>query len=104
MNKYIDKDMAIEVSRAVWRVTGDAQVAKVTVQLEELPSADVKEVRHGKWIEENDTVIHGHCSSCGWNAIWQESDVFGMSYCPNCGAKMDEEENIPIEYYENGGI
>ena len=48
--------------------------------------------RHGRWIKENDVVIHGRCSSCGWNAIWQESDVFGMPYCPNCGAKMDEIE------------
>lgn len=52
------------------------------------PTADVAEVKHGRWIEEDDAIIHGHCSSCGWSAIWQETDVFGMPYCPNCGAKM----------------
>lgn len=47
------------------------------------------EAQRGKWIEENDIIVHGHCSSCGWNAIWQETDVFGMPYCPNCGSRMD---------------
>lgn len=54
---------------------------------------DAEEVRHGRWTEEDDAIIHGHCSSCGWNAIWQETDVFGMPYCPNCGSRMDEVDN-----------
>ena len=47
------------------------------------------EPKHGRWIEEDDAIIHGHCSSCGWVSVWQETDVLGMNYCPNCGAKMD---------------
>ena len=64
---------------------------RLPVWMDELQTYDVAEVQHGKWIEEDDAVIHGHCSICGWNAIWQETDVFGMPYCPNCGAKMDSE-------------
>lgn len=48
-------------------------------------------VKHGRWEEEDDAIVHGHCSSCGWSAIWQKTDVFGMPYCPNCGAKMNLE-------------
>lgn len=56
------------------------------------PTADVPEKNVGKWIEEDDGIIHGYCSNCGWESIWQETDVFGMNYCPNCGAKMDGKE------------
>lgn len=42
----------------------------------------------GKWIEDDDAIIHGRCSCCGWSAIWQETDVFGGNFCPNCGADM----------------
>lgn len=55
--------------------------------LENLPSAQ----KTGKWIEDNDRIIAGHCSLCGWNAIYDETDVLGMPYCPNCGARMERE-------------
>ncbi len=57
--------------------------------LHEVPSAERNPDRKvGKWVEEDDDIIHGHCSSCGWVSVWQETDVFGMNYCPNCGADM----------------
>lgn len=59
--------------------------------LSKAPTADVKKVRHAKWIKDDDNIISGHCSRCEWNAIFYETDVLGMPYCPNCGAKMDEE-------------
>ena len=62
--------------------------------LMEIPPADVAPVRHGKWLGwgkggtptyEN----YGTCSVCGEDAeIYTEH----RNYCPNCGAKMDEEE------------
>ena len=48
-------------------------------------------VVHGEWIEVDDAIITGTCSVCGWNAIFAETDVTGMPYCPHCGAKMDGE-------------
>ena len=48
--------------------------------------------RHGHWIN---TGIDGYCSACGcdipmfmedWD--WKYCET---NYCPNCGAKMDEE-------------
>ena len=51
------------------------------------PTADVVEVRHGRWINEN---FYTHCSACGKMAIY---DKYGQEvesdYCPHCGAKMD---------------
>lgn len=55
--------------------------------LKRLPSA--KPVRHGKWIFES---IRGHavmtCSEC---CKVQDGQTLCFAYCPNCGAKMDEE-------------
>lgn len=53
------------------------------------PTADVQEVRHGKWIEKPYLLgTSNFCSLCGEN--------YGMphgkhNFCPNCGAKMDKE-------------
>lgn len=51
------------------------------------PTADVREVRHGKWVKRD---VFGEdpieCDCCG-NSV----SVYGYDYCPNCGAKMDLE-------------
>lgn len=59
--------------------------------LRKVPSAE----RHGRWIEFDDAYnrISGRCSVCGWESHLYEDDVVGMPYCPNCGAKMDGEQN-----------
>lgn len=64
------------------------------VRVKDIESAPTIEKRQrGKWIESNDIIIRGTCSCCGWDAIAMETDVVGMPFCPNCGAKMDEKEN-----------
>ena len=52
------------------------------------PTADVVEVRHGKWIE---NFCYNICSVCekyvhAWN---DDGDLQEFAYCPHCGAKMD---------------
>ena len=42
----------------------------------------------GEWIEVDDYFIRCKCSICGWESHKYEDDVYGMSYCPNCGARM----------------
>ena len=59
------------------------------------PAADVAPVRHAKWVD-------NHCTACGMmpmgDEMWKNRDfeppLFErfMDYCPNCGAKMDKEE------------
>ena len=93
MTDYIDRQAAIDVADAVWSVTGDKNVTKVWDQIKELPSAQLERPK-GKWIEVDDYYnrIRGRCSICGWEALMYETDVVGMDFCPNCGAKMDAEE------------
>lgn len=42
-------------------------------------------VKHGRWIEDSGNIA---CSIC--HTIWLHRRT---NYCPNCGAKMDGEEN-----------
>lgn len=60
--------------------------------LDEIPSADVAPVVHGRWIYEEETLFtpSGYrCSVCR-RPRWLSPDVpEAFKYCPNCGAKMD---------------
>ena len=49
-----------------------------------IESADVAPVRHGRWMDMKGFWM---CSECHKDTL----NLF--SYCPYCGAKMDEEEN-----------
>ena len=53
--------------------------------IESLEPADVVQVVHGRWIDA-DFCGQYECSECGGNAV----DLY--DFCPNCGAKMDAQE------------
>lgn len=90
MNKYIDANkMVEELSKVPWYEREDEK--QVIRMVKDFPAADVAEVKHSHWVEDDDSIIHGHCYRCGWAAIWQETDIFGSNYCPSCGARMVEE-------------
>lgn len=91
MNDYIKREDTVE------KIKADCgrfdHVPKRVVDffilgMESVPSADVVEVRHGQWIEDltNPYGIRYVCSVCGGVKQWKSN------YCPNCGAKMDEEK------------
>ena len=68
--------------------------------IKEAPAADVVEVRHGRWIEDERTypgpgLKNNLCSVCGEIAgSWKEGLEPGRkwAYCPNCGARMEKED------------
>lgn len=49
----------------------------------ELPTTDAVPVKRGKWTV---TPIYIKCSECGESFM-----LMPQNYCPNCGARMDEE-------------
>ena len=70
-----------------------------------LKAADVVEMRHGRWVNENKNPVpwdecnskcpshSAYCSECGeWLTASDEYPVTGL-YCPNCGALMDGKED-----------
>lgn len=80
--EYIEKNHLINTiinSTALYNYT----VLKL-IKIE--PTANVQEVRHGKWIEYDNGVQT--CSECGEEHEWQD---YRASYCEDCGAKMDKE-------------
>lgn len=56
-------------------------------EIKEIPAADVAPVVHGRWVYGE--FDFPHCSECGTDV---EPNMISP-YCPNCGAKMDEEEH-----------
>lgn len=92
MSRLIDADAlhkrikAKNTSNAMMRV----MKAECLAEIDDAPTIE-PERKTGRWIYEE--VIHGHCSCCGFLAIYQETDVFGYDFCPNCGADMRGEQN-----------
>lgn len=55
-------------------------------EFDEFPAADVEPVRHGRWLcVDTDTEQFFLCNRCKKKEYWESN------YCPNCGAKMNEE-------------
>ena len=54
--------------------------------LNDLPSAEVEPVKHGRWIGHHlsSMVTCSVCGVVGWNRYY--------NYCPNCGAQMEEKD------------
>lgn len=73
-------------------------IESVLEYVEQLPTADVAPVAHGRWVVKIDALGREYtvCSACNSNfRIKQDSgrllrvDLRGFCFCPNCGAKMD---------------
>lgn len=95
MAKYIDADKLwnrlISVSENDW-VSFDT----IDEVLSGMPAADVVEVRHGRWLMTDAYPHRVYCSECYATLIpnveWFKTYNIASNYCPNCGAKMDGEE------------
>lgn len=58
--------------------------------IEELPSV-TPQPKMGKWIFVDESKEHAHCSECDYGNV----DLFDgrpHNYCPNCGARMETQE------------
>ena len=103
MAEYIEREATLNVlrnlgSRDYRREKGTiADAMKMIMHSAYTPTADVAEVKHGKWIYHEcvlsyDGTISGHsCSVCKAfvNEETFDNDTFYKKYCGNCGARMD---------------
>lgn len=95
-NDLISREATVSILRAKADITiGEVKDAAsffnhCANMIEKLPAVDAEPVRHGKWVcHEDDIMSWYECSLCGCEAF----DVHGANYCPNCGAKMDLEDD-----------
>lgn len=70
-----------------------AEKGKIQAAIEEEPGEDVKPVVHAHWIKSPFGDVSITCSNCNFHMCIAESVIPKMRYCPECGAKMDEEED-----------
>ena len=85
MDEYIKRANAIEAVRHAW-----AKGLEPVQYLEIIPAADVAPVRHGQWIYDK-KAQRPYCSVC--KGYFYGATNSPMSYCPNCGTKMDGGDN-----------
>lgn len=69
-----------------------ATFCEASLTAKKMPTVEAEPVRHGRWLFNPRDAIEmmftlPKCSECGA----ESSD--GGNYCPNCGAKMEEEED-----------
>lgn len=88
MVRYIDADDFLDLFYVAAAGQDKAFIETVEMVLDEQPTADVVEVKHGRWIphatmEKHPYARNHDCSKCGYSPI----EV--LDYCPKCGAKMD---------------
>ena len=95
MSEYIDR-AALKQGLAPYEENDFSQQMDVILAIVDAqPTADVVEVRHGRWGEYESfpltPSLNGHpCSECGMR--FSTSAIPVMKYCPNCGARMEKEE------------
>lgn len=112
MTEYIERDSVGEIltrllndiiddmESSVEHANGFEQALRcVTDKVADIPSADVRPERHGRWVswEEAGNFITSpdryECSICHDAAQRLCNGIDLLSdYCPNCGAKMDRKD------------
>lgn len=66
-------------------------IESVLEYAENLPAADVAPVIHARWEKRGSSWYCTHCG-IGYRITCGNIPASRHKYCPNCGAKMDEEE------------
>ena len=91
--RYVDADKLLEYLEKEAE-SGDvkysfigAGVQATINEIKKFPLEDVKPVVHARW-------EFGKCTKCGGDApFWCMASTYrASSYCPDCGAKMDEKQ------------
>ena len=104
MSDLISRQAAIEMidNCKIFGTTALVDKYEVLGRLRNIPTADVVPVKHGKWILVEEPmgwtdVDCAMCSVCKEDFVlgdWDmESIKINMKYCPNCGARMDGDDD-----------
>nr|DAI37279.1 MAG TPA: PROTEIN/RNA Complex, archaeal, ribosomal, 50S, protein.0A [Caudoviricetes sp.] len=90
MADYIDREKLLKSIPSVKNdktISLFGAVADMICMVNAVPKEDVAPVVHGEWLcAETDDEQFFLCSVCNDKEYWESN------YCPNCGAKMDVEQ------------
>ena len=91
MSRYIDADKAYEIaSNHKDFEQSIADLVSLKEVLDDTPTDDVAEGKHGYWVYNRGQAFGEPCYFCSL-CIDGGSNNGRDNYCPNCGAKMDGE-------------
>lgn len=85
------KSFEVDDGRNVWNSGLWIRYKIFEEAIRDAPTIDAEPVRHGKWYElatYDGCEVDLRCSNCGATVSGFVQDY---KYCPNCGARMDEE-------------
>lgn len=73
-----------------WAKRTEMDFTEIVMALKRAPTADVREVKHGRWEEIRNPYgeLEGWICKCGRQVVSKDN------YCPNCGANMMDEEAV----------
>ena len=92
MKEYIERASVHSVIEQTSTLTFTR--GKMHEQVDSLPAAEVAEVRHGRWeYASYNGVYDVLCSACGYSPGIK---FYASNYCPNCGARMDKEDEHEV--------
>ena len=86
MNDYIKREDAMVAVEKFGGRLNDEVLYEMKFALFILPTVEAVKVKHGHWEWVSAYGHHYRCSECGGGAD------FNSDFCPNCGAKMDKEQ------------
>lgn len=99
MNEYIKRESAINfVEKYTPNFDGETTMQCVRTALDNVPAADVVEVRHGEWNLE----VHSF-----YMDTWDESPelcVYILASCSNCGEEHSPKEVFSMHVYAPEGV
>lgn len=92
MSRYIDAEKLTD-SIFDWDMIIEDLYYSLCKLVDDVPTADVQEVKRGYWIperdpDENNRIQCFHCSVCDDDFHYIGAFV-ATKFCPNCGARMD---------------
>ena len=96
MKEYIER-AALKRELAPYEENDFSQQMDVILAIVDAqPTADVVEVRHGRWIFDHmtgDRAYYANCSECGLKKHFKDEEAEQKKkYCSFCGARMDKED------------
>ena len=102
MAEYIEREALKSQIAENKLMAREPATKRILAMIDDMPAADIAPVVHGKWLNFYNDFSCAECDRCGtifevtdnetdeglWNAF-----LSAYRYCPDCGAKMDEEEH-----------